>query len=379
MTVFISLLVIILAVLAVVGVHEYGHFIVARWCGVGVRKFAIGFGPALWSRRSPKTGIEYTINCLPLGGYVKLFDSREGPLSDSERAVSFDNQAIYKRVLVIFAGPGMNFVFALLAFWIMSAMGYMAIKPMIKAITPNSLAAEAGLTAPQEVIAVDHQPAHDWTSVILPMVLRIGDPGNLEITTQQNNESKDYNIPLANWRLDPLKPNLLASLGIEPDLPKTANSPLIYEKRFSLVGSVTESYRLTKQFLWLNTVVIGKMLVGKISVQSLAGPLSLFQGALLSFKAGVAAFLGFLGFISIAIGFVNLLPIPGLDGAQILYLLIEKITRKPVSIPLQILAYRLGMIVLTILFIQVMMNDIVRYYGSNPKESTRAQHQTSTR
>lgn len=359
MIIFISLLAIILSVLALVGLHEYGHYLMARLCGIGVREFAIGFGPTFWTRTSAKTGIQYKVNLLPLGGYVKLIDGRESTLTPAEIPISFDQQPIYKRLFVVIAGPFMNFVFAFIAFWMMSAIGYMAVKPVIESVKTASLAEQSGLKAGQEIIAVDQKSADDWTQVLIPMILRMGDSGTMTISTK----AQEYSIPLEHWRIDPLKPDLLLSLGIIPELPKTTPSPLVFEKRFNVVDSVKESYKLTSQFLWLNIVVIGKMLVGKISIQSLAGPLSLFQGAFLSFKAGLSAFLGFLAFISIAVGFVNILPIPGLDGAQVLYLLIEKFFKTPISIALQILLYKLGLILLSILFIQVLMNDLLRFYS----------------
>lgn len=363
MTLLLSLFVLFLAVIALVGVHEFGHYWVAKRLGVGIREFAIGFGPKVYARRSVKTGILYCLKLFPLGGYVKLVDSREGLLDESERAVSLDHQPVWKRLLIILAGPMMNFIFAAMAFWAMSTIGYLAVKPMIKEILPGSIAEQAGLKPGMQILKIDGKGTADWTAIYLPLVGHIGNQDTLQVTAELSGKIHDEVLNLRHWKINPLKPDLLLSLGIKAERPSDKNSALIFERQTHPLISIKEAWRMMKEFLWLNTVVIIKLFTGKISLESLAGPLSLFQGALLSFKAGVSAFLGFLAFVSIAVGYVNLLPIPGLDGTQIIYLFLEKIRGQPISIAVQVLAYRLGLIILSVLLIQVTMNDLIRYYS----------------
>jgi regulator of sigma E protease len=156
MTEFItSLLAFILALGLLVAVHEYGHFWVARRLGVRVLRFCIGFGKPIWSRVAGKDPVEYAVAAIPLGGYVKLLDEREGPVAEHERHRSFNAQTPARRIAILSAGPAFNFLFAIAAYWLMFVTGVTALKPVVGDVAPDSYAARAGVMADDEIVGVD--------------------------------------------------------------------------------------------------------------------------------------------------------------------------------------------------------------------------------
>ncbi|MEN8820628.1 MAG: site-2 protease family protein, partial [Abyssibacter sp.] len=143
--VLVSAIAFIVALGALVAFHEFGHFWVARKLGVKVLRYSIGFGPPLWSRVSPTSGVEYAISAIPLGGYVKMLDEREGPVADADRPMAFNVQPVWKRICIVAAGPGANFILAIAAYWLVFVVGSTALKPELGPVPEGTLAAEAGL------------------------------------------------------------------------------------------------------------------------------------------------------------------------------------------------------------------------------------------
>lgn len=221
MSLIISLFGILLTIFLVVGVHEFGHFIVARLSGIKVLRFSIGFGKPLY-RWYDKKGTEYVLAAIPLGGYVKMVDEREENVLASDLPYSFNRQPLYKRIAVICAGPFSNLIFAALLYWLLFVIGFTTIKPIIGEVTPNSIAAMAGLKPQQEILQIDHEPTSGWYAVIIRLFEHAGDQGTLQIqaTSPNATQSTNYQLNLASWKMDELKPDPLKSLGIEPYAPK---------------------------------------------------------------------------------------------------------------------------------------------------------------
>lgn len=144
-----------------VTVHEFGHFWVARRVGVKVLRFSIGFGRPLW-RRLAKDGTEYVIAAVPLGGYVKMLDENEGEVDAAEQDRAFNRQPVYKRTLVVLAGPGANFLFAVLAYWLVFVIGMSGVQPVVGGVAKGSLAQESGFQVGDRVLKVDGQPTQSW-------------------------------------------------------------------------------------------------------------------------------------------------------------------------------------------------------------------------
>jgi regulator of sigma E protease len=148
-----TVLAFLVAIGVLVAVHEYGHFWMARRVGIRVLRFSIGFGRPLLKRRGAD-GTEYVLAAIPLGGYVKLLDEREGPVPAAEAANAYNRKPVWQRVLVLLAGPFANFVFAVFAYWVLFVAGIPALKPVLGEITAGSIAAQAGLVTGDEIVAV---------------------------------------------------------------------------------------------------------------------------------------------------------------------------------------------------------------------------------
>jgi regulator of sigma E protease len=181
--VLLTVLALLVALAILVAVHELGHFLVARWSGVKVLRFSIGFGKPLWQRRFGPDQTEYTIARIPLGGYVKMLDEREGEVAEEELHRAFNRQSVAKRSAIVIAGPLFNFIFAIFAYWWMFVLGVSGIKPILGDISPGTVAYESGLHSGQEIIAVNGDKSPTWQAVIEAVVPRLllGEPVQLTV------------------------------------------------------------------------------------------------------------------------------------------------------------------------------------------------------
>lgn len=215
-----TLLYFLLALLLLVTVHEYGHFQVARWCGIKVLRFSFGFGKVL-ARWHDKKGTEYAWSLFPLGGYVKMLDETEDVVPEHEKHLAFNNQPVWKRILVVLAGPFFNFLFAFVALWLVLVIGMHSLAPMIDSVKPNSIAAKAGLTAKQEIIGLDDVKINSWRDFQYAMMPMIGSKQTvtLKVKSLIDGHESTVNLPLADWQLNDKNPDPLKSLGIEPFVP----------------------------------------------------------------------------------------------------------------------------------------------------------------
>ncbi len=449
LTFLLSLFGIILTICIVVGVHEFGHFIVARLLGIKVLRFSIGFGKAIY-KRYDKKGTEYVLAPIPLGGYVKLLDENEAPVAENEKHLAFNRQPLYKRFLVILAGPLFNVLLAFIIYWLVYMIGFTTLIPIIGEVAPHSIAEKAGLKPQQEILRIDNRVTSSWTNVIVRIFLRAGETEQMQFQIKNLADQTIYmrSLNLITWHMDELKPDPLQSLGITPYTPpipmiigvvqpnspatsanlavgdkiiavetipklnwdtlvdkiaehpnetlsftiqrdkKVFNMPVTIGYHRDLFFQKTGFLGISPKFSWpenllrknkygplaamphalqnitdltyLNFIVLGKLFTGKLSLKSLSGPVAIFEGAGISFNAGIIPFLSFLAFLSISIGIINVLPIPGLDGGHLLFQLLEFILRRPVPLHVQALFYRFGMIILLLIVMQAVINDIMR-------------------
>lgn len=444
----IAILGIIITILLIVGIHEFGHFIVARWVGIKVLRFSIGFGKTLFHWYDKK-GTEYVFAAIPLGGYVKMLDETEDSVPADQVHLAYNRQPVYKKVAVVIAGPLSNLIFALFLYWIVFMVGFTTLIPLIGKVEPGSIAAHAGLQANEEITKINNHQTLSWTSVVMRLLVFIGDNNQIDMETKtlHSSEVKSHKLDLTGWHLDELKPDPLASLGIAPYQPiiptiigkimpespaakskleendkiisiadtdtkswhealeiisKHPDQLLLFKIERQgklinipvLIGSKTDFFSksgflgITPKNTWpkellrltqyaplsalahaaqntydlvnLNFLLLGKMLTRKLSLQSLGGPITIFESAGTALTVGILPFISFLAFLSIAIGVINILPIPGLDGGHLLFHAIEAIKRRPLSIKVQVLFYRLGLILLLLLLVQALVNDIMR-------------------
>ena len=206
----------IIALGVLITVHEFGHFWVARRCGIRVERFSIGFGKALW-RRFDKQGTEFIIALIPLGGYVKMLDERVEPVAPEMRHCAFNNKTVGQRAAVIAAGPIANFLFAIFAWWLVFIIGVPGVRPVVADIAPDSIAVQAQIAKGMELKAIDGIETPDWDAVRMALVAKIGDRQTIvTVAPFGTNQRQDKILDLQRWAFEPDKQDPVASLGIQP-------------------------------------------------------------------------------------------------------------------------------------------------------------------
>ena len=203
--------------------HEFGHFWVARRCGVKVLRFSVGFGMPLLRWRD-KHDTEFVVAAIPLGGYVKMLDEREGDVPAHMAEQSFNRKSVGQRIAIVAAGPIANFLLALVFFWILAMVGSQQVRPVIGAIEAGSLAEQAGLVRGQEIVTVDGEAVRGWAAVNLELVRRLGETGTLQIGVQDDGSTATVNhsVKLDGWLKGSDEPDPIKSLGIQPWRPVVA-------------------------------------------------------------------------------------------------------------------------------------------------------------
>ncbi len=218
-----TLMATVVALGLLVTIHEYGHFWVARRCGVKVLRFSIGFGPALYTWHD-RRGTEYAIAAIPLGGYVKMLDEREGPVPAAELGQAFNRKPVGQRIAIVAAGPVANFLLAIAAFWLIAVLGVTTLVPVLGPVEADTPAARAGLHENLELIAIDGEPTPSWHDVNLQLIRRLGETGVLKVEAQERDGGSPqiYAVQLDSWLKGAEEPDPLAALGMASWQPKVA-------------------------------------------------------------------------------------------------------------------------------------------------------------
>jgi regulator of sigma E protease len=448
-----TLLSFVVALAILIAVHEFGHFWVARKLGVKVLRFSIGFGRALWRRTGSADNTEYVIAAIPLGGYVKMLDEREAPVEAEERHRAFNRQPLSIRSAIVIAGPLFNFLFAILAFWLIFVTGDTGLKPIVGDVKSGSIAEQVGFVHGDQILSVAEKPTPTWESVIYVMLSEALDSANLSIRVR-NKAGKEllYKLPtqglsklsedgmlLQNLGLSPDRPTLppvigevldgepAAVAGIEPgdrivsvngidvadwsewveyvrkrpgqalDLEIDRNgydmsmivTPALIESdgesygrigasvhvpenlmddyravvKYGPVEAVGQSLSKTWDLSVLMLRMLGKMIIGEVSVKNLSGPISIADSAGKSASYGLGYFLKFLAVVSVSLGVLNLLPIPVLDGGHLFFFLIEGIKGTPLSDRFLEQGQRIGLLILLAIMSLAFYVDINRFLG----------------
>ena len=444
------------AVSLLVTVHEFGHFWVARRLGFKVVRFSVGFGKPLVSRRWGRDPVEYCLAPIPLGGYVKMLDEREGPVAAEDLPRSFTRRPSYQRILVLLAGPAFNFLFAIMVLaGMLWASGVTRLAPVVGDVTAGSFAARAGLHSGDRIVSINGARVESQRQVTFKLLEVMSGNGNAHLEVSRAGVKRDVDLDITNpatrrGLTAPTGPTgLFRGLGFQfwtPLIPAvigavTPGGPaaraglkagdrivavdghpvrnfgqLVAQispnpgKRLSVTyerGKAVRTVKLTTasvkvggrrigrieaegrialtyppQLLrhvtlgplsalghaahrvWSMTALqahlLWRMLLGDVSLSNLSGPLVIAEYAGQSASAGVSSFLGFLVLISLSLGFLNLLPIPILDGGQILFQLIEWVKGGPLSERAQIVGQQVGIALLLLLGVVVIFNDIAR-------------------
>jgi len=217
MSVLISLIAFAVTISILVGFHEFGHLWVAKRLGVKVLRFSVGFGKPLWKRTAGADRTEYVVAAIPLGGYVKMLDEREGQVDWQERHRAFNRQKVGARIAIVAAGPLFNFLLAIAAYWLMFMIGVTGVKPVIGNVAPNSLAAQAGLEGGDRIVSVNAEPTPTWETATIGIIDQALEQGKALIMVQdQGAGTSRHVLDLNNTRQILGEGNLLDKLGIRP-------------------------------------------------------------------------------------------------------------------------------------------------------------------
>ncbi|KAA0929592.1 RIP metalloprotease RseP [Psychrobacter sp. ANT_H56B] len=243
MTFLLTLLAAIFVLGPLIALHEWGHYIVARLCGVRVLTYSIGFGPKLFGWTSKKSGIDYRISALPLGGYVKMLDEREGEVAKDEQHLAFNRQHPLKKIAIVAAGPIMNFIIAIALFWVLFMTPSEQLATKIGQVLPDTPAAIAQLPAGDKIVAIDGHDVQMWEGINYRLAGRMGETANISVTLQSeanNNATKTYQAPVKEFMQGAAQgKDALSSFGMIPWQPNIA----------PIVGDVTPDGAASRQGL----------------------------------------------------------------------------------------------------------------------------------
>ena len=357
-----------------VSFHEFGHFLAARLCGVRVLRFALGFGKPLFTYVA-RNRTEWVVAAIPLGGYVKLLDGRDAGqlISESEKSEAFDAKPLWQRSFIVAAGPLANFILAIVLFAIIYMSGVAQLPARLDAPPESSLAAKLGVIAGDQVIGWKSLPddsedttiSGDFDPVLSWNVLRwrlldavTGQEGFiLELRGTAGGRSfklfKGLDLPQMSPETDPF-----IALGIRPQISPQADW-------FKLKLGPLDALAYAADRVWLITKVSTRLMLGlftgNTSIKQLGGPLSIADMAGKSAQFGWQPFLAFLSLLSISIGLLNLVPLPMLDGGQLLYDAWELVAGKRISVSMQEQLQKVGFFLLISLSLLALFNDLQRY------------------
>ena len=440
----------IVAISILVAFHEFGHFWVARRFGIKVLRYSVGFGRPLW-RRVGRDGVDYRIGSIPLGGYVKLLDEREGDVAPADLPRAFNRQPVLVRIAVFFAGPAFNFVLAVVFFWLMYLVGVPSFKSFVGQPVAGSAAAAAQLQQQDRIIAVNGEAVENWDQLQTDLLRAVMIKHQAALMVQPlQGPLRQVSLDLGKVRTDPQY--LFDDLGLTPYAPPiepvfdhiVPGSPaeqaglkagdrvltidgqpienftqlqqsvkqrggqvvkleierggqrlpvdvipaqrsdeqgksyvgigavaaegklwqdLRTQQRYGPVAAVPMALRQT----WDTTVMVVEfvyhMVLGDISIKNISGPINTAQVAGVSASIGLWAFLHFIAVVSLNLGIVNLLPVPLLDGGQILYGLVELVKGSPLSERAQAFGQQVGLTLLVMLMGLAFYNDLARFIG----------------
>ena len=343
--------------------HELGHFWVARLAKVRVEVFSVGFGAELFGWND-KAGTRWKIGVIPLGGYVKMFgqsdlpgdeDEDQPPLTDKEKAVSFQHKTLAQRTAIVAAGPIANFLLSVvLIAGLMATFGAARPYAGVGEMMPGSAAAEAGFKAGDRIVSIDGE-AVEWFSdlvrivsvqpeMLLKIKVRRGDDEFVLTATPKRHqqlgaEGKTVEIGLLGVRYDPQQ--------------------MHYERQNPLMAvwlGIQQTASLTEKTLSF----LGQVISGRQGTEGIGGPLRIVQYAGITFQSGIENFILFLAVLSINLGLINLFPIPILDGGHLLFFAGEAIRGRPLGPQAQEYGFRFGLILVLILMVFVTWNDLVQ-------------------
>jgi len=351
MTFIINILIFVLILSVIVAIHEFGHFIFAKLTGVYVYEYAIGMGPKIFSFKPKKSETTYSLRAIPLGGFCSLAgeDTDSDDLEKVPENRRLQAKKPWQRFLIMFFGPGFNFLLAIIIlFFIAMVWGGTTYDPIISTVTKDTPAYEAGIEQGDKIIKIDNHKIKTLDDVSLYLALT-DKTKNTTIKVEKNDTKK-----VETYKIKPKK------------VTKDKQTTYVYgiglkaEKTTGFVNACKYVVVKTKSLFRQMFVTIEALFTGKVSVNDLSGPVGIYSIVSEQAKNGIADLLYLMAYLSINVGFINLLPIPAFDGGHILFILIELIRRKPVKPETENMIHTIGLCLLLLLMVYVTINDIFR-------------------
>jgi regulator of sigma E protease len=336
-------------------VHELGHFILAKKLGVGVLTFSLGFGPKLIGRKIGET--QYQISAFPLGGFVKLIgENPEEEVKEEDRARSFAAQPVWKRTLIVSAGPFFNFFLAVILFSTINLFGIPYLPSAVGRVTPGLPAEQAGLKDGDMVMAIDGEKISKWDDLF--RIIRNSKGKELIIKVKRDGEILEFKVTPQPYKEKNLFGEEVETFKIGIESPK---EPLI--EKVSPIVALGNGLLQTWQGIKLTVVGIVKLIQRVIPAKTIGGPILIAQLAGEQARRGLLSLVLFMAILSINLGVINLFPIPILDGGHFLFLGLEAILRRPISIKKMEIAQQVGLIFIILLMLFAIYNDLIRIFS----------------
>ena len=350
MSIIINLLLFIIILTIIVAVHEFGHFLLAKLNGVYVYEYAIGMGPKLWGKKKKET--EYTIRAIPIGGFCQL--AGENLDDDDEKKIPknrrLQNKKAWQRFLIMVFGPMNNFILAvIILFFLALIWGGNTMRPIITAVEDNSAAAKAGIHAGDLVLEINGQKVK--TNDDISLYVAVANP-EVENTFKVERNNGTY----ATIKVKPEK------IGEGKEATYRYGISMQQEKTTGFLAAIVYTYRKTGSIFKQMFYTIGHLFTGGIKVTQLSGPVGIYSIVGRSRSGGVANILYLMAFLSINVGFINLLPIPAFDGGHILFIIIELLKGSPVDAELENKIHTVFLMLLMGLMLIITFNDILRLF-----------------
>lgn len=340
--------IVILSIIIVV--HEFGHFLFARLSGTHVYEFSLGMGKKIYSKKSKKSDTEFCIRLIPLGGFVQL--AGEDEEFDKENKIdkkkSMNSKTGIQRFLILFAGAGFNFILAFVVLFISALFyGSVSTKPIVGSIMEGYPAQEAGLKVGDKILKIDGATVKTWDDVLWEVQFSDGTPSKFLI--EREGETKKQ-IEIKPLETEDEQGNTVYKFGIGTSQKREKGLIQAFNYGINKFSSIFK--------IMLNTVK--SLFVGEVGVNDFSGPVGIYTVVDNQREQGFESILYLIAFLSINVGVINLIPFPAFDGGRILFLIIEKISKKPVPPRIENMIHSIGFFILIALMIYVTFNDVIR-------------------
>jgi len=331
-------------------VHEFGHFIFAKWAGVYVYEFSIGMGPKIWGRKGKNGETEYNIRAIPLGGFVRLAGEEVDDDKKIEKDRKLYNKSFIQRFLIMFAGAMNNFILCFVLLLVSALIyGSVSLKPVVSSVNEEYPAYEAGIKAGDTIVSVDGDKVSSWNEVQLLIQTTKGKALDIVLKDETGKE-RTVSLTPEKVENEDGSTSYVVGVGMGGKVEK------------GIIPSIKYAFETTGSLFKLMIVTVKELFTGGVAVKELSGPVGIYTVVGEQAKQGMQSILYLIAFLSINVGVINLIPFPAFDGGRILFLIIEKITKKSIPTNVENAINNIGFLLLIALMLYVTFNDILRLF-----------------